>query len=514
MRSRSSQTLQSVLTALESMQSPQHLREDKIGNQTVHVAGVENEVVYQDASGNYALPPTTAECLMKIAAELNLGLYDDINKKSTIQRAARIGATLIIEATVHNQQSVVTALINHGADPSICDDDDNNAIIHAAKMANSHILKEFVTLIRTKENTKKETVDEKREVAPTDLNSFKQTTALAAPVQRTTKAAEFSERITLAPDVLLHKNKAGETATKIIEQYKLDNPPTPAARDKKQKPKQQHQQSVKQKADDSDTLARFQALVDELHTLNPLDSEPKPLPQNNAKADEKKPEPQKVDASYQEKVKRVERTYDQFFKKKVAVLTVECKRIARVYTDIDQARAREKIRLNNVAEGKSELPEIPTKLIPTSMPVSYEDQAHVDAAFSVLKDYFAPHSAPLFESTKWNSLRRLLTFHSGRRYCKEAETLYNKLIVMPRATPTNIAQIHDAIDKQLEQLRARDHDKKDKNSIFNSSFTRRLYYIREKLKKTDAYKAVSMPDDVYLSSIDAKYTARGILGVI
>jgi hypothetical protein len=510
MKSRSAQTIESVIKSLENQQSPRKVSAMKVGNQNFNT--VDNVVITMNKDGTPNLPLTTFQILTALASELKLDPADDINKKSAIKN----GVTLLIEATLTNQDEVVTALLNHGADPTICDDDGNNAFIHAAKKANSSILKEFLTLIKTKDKAKKEIAsEEKIEAAPSDLSHYEKNKPLASATSHTTttQTGEMSERISLEPEVLAHANKAGETAINVIEQYKSTyalTSPKPVDKKSNSQPQRSKKKTAEQKANDADILARMTALVEELRAINPP---PKSLPQNKPASG--KPEQQKVDPVYQEKVRRAEHVYDAFFRKKEVNATRECRYIARLYSDTDQSRARELFRIANLHLDVTNQPAMPAELVPTTMPVSFKDQGSVHAALALLKDYYAPESAPFSKSTKWNSLRRLFTLHRGRRYCDEAEKFYKELIVMPLANPRNIVDIHDAIDRKLTELKQRPHGKKDNNDIFNSSFTRRLFYIREAIKKTESYEAIqnNLSNEIYLAIVDGTNNRSGILGI-
>ncbi len=513
-------SIASVLATLESIQSPPQVSEIKIGKQELHVVG--DVVVRKNADGTFNLPVPPADIIRALASELIIDLNSDINTTSNSTMHKR--ATLLIQAVLTNQHDVVTILLNHGANPSIPDEDGNNAFIHASKRGDSATLKEFLTLIKTPD-TKQPALAEaniEAEPAPTkDLGAYEKNQPMSASVAHTTApSAEISERVSLPPDVLAHANKAGETAMKAIQLYKLSVPPMSVkALDAKQKNSfaspRLRRQKVEAKVEDTDLLTQMTMLVEELRVLNPP---VKPVPQVKPSAE--KTETQKVDNAYQEKLRRINHTYENFFNNKTVVHMRECRFIARIYSDIDQSAAREQKRIQALSAGPDNIPPMPTELIPTSMPVSFEDHAKVRAALALLKDYYAPESAPFSRSTKWHSLRRLFTFHTGRRYCEDAEKFYLELNVMPLATPKNIMEVYDAIDKKLEELRKLPHDKNGKNDIFNSSYTRRLFYIREKLKKTHAYDAAQTDlsqignQEAYLGVLDGINDRGGILGIL
>jgi hypothetical protein len=510
MNSRTLQTIESVMKSLESLQSPRGVKADKIGNQAIYVSG--NVVVHKNAEGKFDLPPTTSETLESMRKELKLELNNSINIKST----SKNGATLLIEAVMTGQDEAVTVLLNHGADPTICDDDDNNAFIHASKKANSKILKDLRSLIRLqeKEKAKKEeaATDEKVDASHSDLSKIEKSQPLAAQVSHTTQAEELNERLVLDPEVLSHKNKAGETAVKILEQYTLASP-KPVKNDKKSnKPQLPRLQQASPRPHESDVLNRFTLLVDGLQIINPPNLKQQiHVNEGEHKAESKLAE--KNDPTYQEKVRRAQHTYDGFFNKNLAAHNVTSKKIASRSPEINSSRTREKIRVEKVKLNDTALPKFSPELLPATLPIIFQDHARLQSAFDLIKDYFAPQSAPFLKSMQWNGLRRLFTCHTGRRYVKEAESFYNKLLSMPCATPSDIVTIYDTIMKKYEELRALNHDKKDSNTIFNSSFTHRLYYASEQLKKTQAYEAfqAELTDDDYLNIFDGNNRDHGLL---
>jgi hypothetical protein len=141
------------------------------------------------------------------------------------------------------------------------------------------------------------------------------------------------------------------------------------------------------------------------------------------------------------------------------------------------------------------------------LPVSSQDQAMVKAALSLLKDYYAPASAPLPHFLELGALRRLLTFHMGRRYCEHAEKLYKTLSAASLNEVTDLMKITRTIESALHAVQLITHDGNNKNTLFNSSYTRRLDYILNTLKNTAAYQqtAQNLSPDTYLDIFDIKY---------
>ncbi len=121
------------------------------------------------------------------------------------------------------------------------------------------------------------------------------------------------------------------------------------------------------------------------------------------------------------------------------------------------------------------------------LPLSWEDQAKVRAALNLIKDYYAPESAPLPHFLECGALRRLMTFHLGRRYCERAKTLYEELSSQPLTHTVDLRKIHERLSTERDEINSLRHDENNKNSEINSSFSRRLSYTLERLEKTKAY---------------------------
>lgn len=143
----------------------------------------------------------------------------------------------------------------------------------------------------------------------------------------------------------------------------------------------------------------------------------------------------------------------------------------------------------------------------TKLPVSYEDLALIRTGLSLIKDYYAPESAPLPHFLECGTLRRLLTFHLGRRYCQDAQELYQELCRTEVRHIDDFMEIYKTIEAELERVKQLDHDEKNLNNPLNSSYTRRLNYILTTWKKTDAYQQNKHPKDVhtYMDIFDIKF---------
>lgn len=151
------------------------------------------------------------------------------------------------------------------------------------------------------------------------------------------------------------------------------------------------------------------------------------------------------------------------------------------------------------------------------VPTSSQDQASVHAVMRLLWDYSQPECTLLPNSLECGTLRRLLTCNLGRRYCKEAESFYHSLDRIPLDQVDGIMQIYYQVKAKLHWAKSLKRNKKENNTIFNSSFTSRLHYILLTLQNTDAYRLVhtgaykeDQPDllrqevDAYLNQFDIK----------
>lgn len=140
----------------------------------------------------------------------------------------------------------------------------------------------------------------------------------------------------------------------------------------------------------------------------------------------------------------------------------------------------------------------------SDLPLSAEDQAKVRAALNILRDYYAPESAPLPHSWQWGWVRRLFTVHLGRRYTERAERLRKSQSLASIQSVQDVMTIHTQINAELEAILLLPHGQDGMNTIFNSSYARRLTYILDVLKKTSAYVHVDqgLDNNDYLNTLD------------
>jgi hypothetical protein len=503
-----SSTIADVIEYLKQHEETLVIREERVHNQLITTAN--HELVHHDDNGKLILPPSQLESFKQIVIELGLQESDDINKQNTAK-----GYTLLIQATINHNASLVTTILDLGGDPSIPDHLGNNAFIHAASSAHSSILKEFITLIQPEEapkNNKKENdAETKAMVAPT----LQKSTAASprAEVTQTNKKASvaINQRVKLDRSVLLHANTIGETPEHLMQVYKEKNkdklkPDT--ATEKNQKSPDNRRKSAQ--VQPQDHFERFKDLLDEVHQLQKNSSPVPATHKNSAPANSTTTNASfQPDRTYEDKIYKACHRYDKFFSKKFTLFGdfyLDKAKLDEKY--IASAKAREKTRLWHTWNF-----EIPFPSTTPSMPAYSEDKARVKAALNLLKDYYAPESAPVKKGFQWNALRRLLTFHIGRRYCKEAENLYNQLQSQLLNDAKDILNIHNILEEKLNEIRKLPHDKKNSNSIINSSYTRRLCYMVESLKKTEAYSHIMMglSRNDYLNSIDTQYMVKGVM---
>jgi hypothetical protein len=526
MQSRSAQTIAVVLDYLDKNHSQQEITKVKFDDR--NYTAVDNVIVSFDEKDSMILPPNNKKHLEMLRDQLQLDNSDSINKKSGPN-----DDTLLNQAIIRNETEIVRALLNHGADPRITDKDGNNAFHHASEKGHSEILRELVGLINTNEKSKKPDLEKTEPVVTsthTSLKKIKSESIVIAAQSDKTKKSEVMLRIILEPDVLTAENNAGKTPARIIEEYKtINKPKSPSAAKspKSSQPSSRAKQQVEEKSKppvNKDPVAHLKSLIDELHALQAksvlTDSAVKINQRAPAQPEAKKVAEVIPSAEFAEKLRRIHNKYNNFFDNKLPPLMTECKVITQRFYDLRAPKIREDLRLDAVRSNAAE----PNFQLPETLPVYYQDQAQVQAAIALLKDYFAPESAPFFKTTKLYSLRRLFTCHTGRRYCSEAENLYTTLMQQPLATPEDINSIYRLIDSEFQKVRHQSHKTKkpalndcqiedsDSNSIYNSSYTARLYYMLEKIKSTRAYDAVingTTPAD-YLNMVDRLYRSKGL----
>ena len=507
----STRTIGDVLDYLKDHETKGERREVQLGNQMVTTV---NDEVVRVINGEPVLPVSQHKMFAKIVKELKLSRSDNINRQSSINQS-----TVIISATVHHNPDLVSTILNFGGDPSIADGHGNNAFIYAADSAHSSILKEFLTLIHEEEPVKQQHKrdDQPEQKAPAATLQKAETVVsprsaeLQQPPKKSLEAP--AERVKLDSKVLLFKNAVGETPEHLIKVYRQNHQVTRAAAEARLKEDRKRQAAklsgrrvapVKTPtvvSEEDDHVERFKKLVDEVHQL-----QKRSAPAPKAALDENR-------NAYQEKLNKVRNLYNKFVYPKLPFFNDQFKLRARI--DPDQTSFVRERELLRVKEGFDAI--YPGTVIP--MPAYFEDRAKVKAALALIKDYYAPERAPVSRFFQWGALRRLLTFHTGRRYCAKAEDLHTELQFNGLNSVGDIMRVIKVLETRFKDLTELDHDKKHKNSIFNSSYTRRLFYIIEELKKTKAYQYSTIYADVspqvmrtqYLNDLDVKNMVAGIL---
>ena len=596
-------------------------RTEVIGRQTVET--INHIAVHRDALNKIIPPDSEADRLRNIMTKLGLHLSDDINQSS----ATCNNHTVLIEATIANDKELAIILLNHGADPTLADGNDDNTFMHAARGGHSRLLLELVKLIEpetisdksnnaTAQDEKKEnldpTLDKLSDKRLTDLSSprienklqtqpVNDETEKASTAPRQTKEPTMA-RVRLTPNILTKQNAHGETVFHVIEKYntalktKHATSDTELAKLKSRERANSMQQRAAQ--NQHETYTHFKTLVDELHAkqkvvgqvVDPSDSATtqNTADQRNERSTADLQAASTAHPEYQANITRILQLYGDFFKRKIAHfgqifrwqalanqdLLRDTKKRVMVREERDQItstryaagndatgtlasenqpRTGHNVSLSEILMG-ADLPEYPAT--EPTLPLHYGDQAKVQAALSLLKDYYAPERAPVPHFFQWGYCRRLLTFHLGRHHCDLAKALYLELTENPprQAAPaagnavkstlfavgkplllaakqgaslarptsqlgftiTSVADIYRIRKRLLAERHALcelPHDAQNKNSIVNSSLTRRLTAMIDLLEQTKAYQARSYASHraTYLDLLDRDNIRMGLL---
>jgi hypothetical protein len=539
-------TIATVLEYLKSHQQEQVFAHATLGKEVYHT--INNEIVRPDKNGEFTPPLTELEIFKKMMANLKLSEDSEINQQSEQGKK-----TLLIQAVLQHENNLSIILLNHGADPTICDANDNNALMHSALSGHSRLLSEMSTLIQTEAPAKPETHKTKEEkftapAAETILSPKTETKLQAAPAQKAGKTVVMA-RVRLNPDVLKQKNKSGQTLLSIMRALQ----PKQRIEPKKELQAHRHIRTSKKvqpahlkphpQHEGHDDLSQFKTMLAEWSANEKVEEKTTNgiYTKNNAATAAPPPPPPSVfatDTSAQDKVSRALRTYNKFFNRRIERFQPIWQTVYFSNAQlVEQTRQREKVRTENFQTIKqqqdagvnvADLPDSPAKKLsdlvmderlkkfpPTQpdLPLYFEDRARIQAALAILKDYYAPQSAPLPHFLQCNGLRRLMTFHTGRRYCAEAEKLFMRLNTKPMQEVKDVMNIYKIVKEELDRIAQLQHHKTTKNDIFNSSYTRRLRCLLDQLAETKAYKAQDYNNDrvIYLNDLDTANIKRGIL---